>query len=269
VNQTNAADLDFELLACRISLRAGREIRFPTRASNTFRGALGFVLPEAIFRPRSETGPSGMADPPRPFVLQAKELDSLPVTGGSFGLNLNVFDPALEPDFREAFERLAATGITPARIPLQIEQWRSERIALSLAPAAGVARVKVHFQTATELKGWDGQSLPPFHTLACRLRDRISGLRSLYGAGPLPVDFKEFGDRAARVATVGGELSHTEAGRTSWRTLRSHPLGGFLGVVEYAGDLGEFVPFIRAAAYTGVGRQTVWGHGQLGVELLG
>lgn len=49
----------------------------------------------------------------------------------------------------------------------------------------------------------------------------------------------------------------------------SHPLGGVTGWVEYEGELGEFLPYLRAATYTGVGRQTVWGHGRLKVEKLG
>jgi hypothetical protein len=36
-------------------------------------------------------------------------------------------------------------------------------------------------------------------------------------------------------------------------------------VVEYAGELGEFLPWLRAARWTGVGRQTVWGKGDLRV----
>ena len=40
-------------------------------------------------------------------------------------------------------------------------------------------------------------------------------------------------------------------------------LGGFVGEAEYEGDLTEFVPYLRAAHWTGVGRQTAWGKGAL------
>jgi len=33
--------------------------------------------------------------------------------------------------------------------------------------------------------------------------------------------------------------------------------------VEYEGDLTEFVPYLRAARWTGVGRQTAWGKGAI------
>ena len=36
-------------------------------------------------------------------------------------------------------------------------------------------------------------------------------------------------------------------------------------LIEYEGELGEFVPFLRAAEWTGVGRQTSWGKGAITV----
>jgi hypothetical protein len=44
-----------------------------------------------------------------------------------------------------------------------------------------------------------------------------------------------------------------------------HPLGGFTGSAEYEGDLAEFLPWLRAARWVGVGRQTVWGKGDVRV----
>ena len=41
-----------------------------------------------------------------------------------------------------------------------------------------------------------------------------------------------------------------------------------VGVAEYEGELGEFVPFLEAAQWTGVGRQTVWGKGAIRVAVL-
>jgi hypothetical protein len=36
-----------------------------------------------------------------------------------------------------------------------------------------------------------------------------------------------------------------------------------VGSAEYEGDLAEFVPYLRAARWAGVGRQTVWGNGEI------
>jgi hypothetical protein len=49
--------------------------------------------------------------------------------------------------------------------------------------------------------------------------------------------------------------------RRSSRTGDVHGIGGFLGEVEYSGDLAEFVPFLQAGYWVGLGRHTVWGNG--------
>ena len=73
------------------------------------------------------------------------------------------------------------------------------------------------------------------------------------------------GERAAAVRMTRCDLRHVQGERRSGRTGQVHPLGGFIGVGEYEGDLGEFVPILKAAEWTGVGRQTVWGKGDVRV----
>jgi CRISPR/Cas system endoribonuclease Cas6 (RAMP superfamily) len=98
-----------------------------------------------------------------------------------------------------------------------------------------------------------------------RARDRVSELCSLYGDGPLAIDFVEFGRRAATVNIRKCAITRVEARRFSSRTGQSHGLGGFVGWAEYEGDLGEFVPLLQAAQIAGVGRQTTWGKGEIRV----
>ena len=88
-------------------------------------------------------------------------------------------------------------------------------------------------------------------------------MRELYGDGPLELDFRGFGERAARVKMTRYEISQVDVARRSSRTGQVHPIGGFVGEAEYEGDLGEFLPYLRAAKWTGVGRQTVWGKGEV------
>ena len=65
--------------------------------------------------------------------------------------------------------------------------------------SAPISRLRVTFLTPTELKtGHQIASRPEFAVLATRARDRISTLRELYGAGPLPLDFRSFGSRRGR-----------------------------------------------------------------------
>jgi hypothetical protein len=143
-------------------------------------------------------------------------------------------------------------------------------VELDLRPRAErVERVRVRFLTPTELKGGGGVALrPEFGVLFGRIRDRVSTLRALYGAGPLGIDFRGMGERAVRVRLVGSALRWTETTRRSGKTGQVHPFGGVTGEAEYEGELAEFVPYLEVAQWTGVGRQTVWGKGVLGKGVL-
>lgn len=120
----------------------------------------------------------------------------------------------------------------------------------------------LRFATPTELKGGGAiQREAPFALVAARARDRIAQLSALYGQGPLALDFRGLAERAARVATVGSTLAWKRFERTSSRTHQTHPIGGFVGEACYRGCVGEFIPLLEAAYWTGIGRHTVWGMG--------
>lgn len=107
-----------------------------------------------------------------------------------------------------------------------------------------------------------------FTTLFDRARDRISTLRALYGPGPLNIDFEALSARAEAVTLSRSGFHHVASSRRSSRTQQTHPLGGFVGFAEYTGALSEFLPYLEIAAHTGVGRQTVWGKGEITSRIL-
>jgi len=238
-------------------------------------------------------GPSGLSDLPRPFVFRATHLDGRTLKPGeAFSFDLNLFDMA-SPAIAYlvlAFSQLAHEGLGPRRGRAKLtEVWLldGERkpvtriydgesfllqgdappMELSLEPSQEeVKRVRVRFLTPTELKS--GQELakrPDFGVLAARIRDRLSTLRALYDSGPLEIDFRAFGERAAQVKMTGCNIRRIDVERKSSRTGQVHPIGGFVGEVDYEGELSEFMPYLRAAKWTGVGRQTVWGKGEIEV----
>lgn len=245
-----------------------------------------------MFEPRAAApGPSGLADWPRPFVFRATHLDGQTLAPGQpFHFDLNLFDlqsPALSYLIL-AFAQLAREGLGPGRRKVELTSVarlneQSERgpilyengsikaqpngspLTLDLTPPSTKAsRLTVRFVTPTELKS--GQQIAPrpeFAILAARPRDRISTLRQLYGEGPLDIDFRQFGDRAALVKMTRCDIEAVDIQRRSSRTGQVHGIGGFIGEADYEGDLGEFVPYLKAAKWTGVGRQTVWGKGEI------
>ena len=243
--------------------------------------------------PAHSEGPSGLADWPRPFVFRAAHLDGRTIPPGeAFHFDVHIFDlrdPAL-PHFVLAFAQLAREGLGPGRGRAELTsvdqldlddkrvaqvfdgaQFRRREPAapnvvdLNQTPERA-GRVRVRFVTPTELKTeHEVADRPEFGILFGRLRDRIGTLRALYGAGPLEIDFRAMGERAAAVRMTRCELQRNEVDRLSSRTGQRHSIGGFVGEAEYEGELGEFLPYLRLGKWVGVGRQTVWGKGEIEV----
>jgi hypothetical protein len=286
----------FEFYRFRFHFRALDRVHFPQgKSANVVRGAFGTVLRDAVppavyarlFEPGTALGgaPSGLADWPRPFVFRVAHLDGLIVPeGDSFYLDAHVFDlhqPALV-HFRAALSRLAEKGLGPGRGRAELERteqldvegaaqavWETAMAPIVVAldaESGSTGHVTMRFRTPTELKSAGGLAdRPEFPILFGRLRDRVSTLRALYGAGPLDIDFKGLGERAAAVRIARCDLVWEQVKRKSGRTGQVHPIGGFTGEAEYEGKMAEFLPWLRAARWVGVGRQTVWGKGDVRV----
>jgi hypothetical protein len=261
----------FHLETCRFHLSARGVVQFrPGMTGNVLRGALGNALREVacpedyarIFEPGSRgTGPSGLSNWPRPFVLRAASLDGRtfqPGEGFCFGVNIFETRNPVLPYLTQAFQRWAGVA--------SVDQ-TSVTVQLS-PPSAPVSRLRVEFQTPTELKTVRGVAPGDFSVLLARARDRVSTLRSLYGEGPLEIDFRGLTERARSVITVGSELRRVAVERRSSRTGQRHGIGGFVGWAVYEGDLTEFLPYLEAAHWTGVGRHCTWGNGEITTEIL-
>ena len=63
------------------------------------------------------------------------------------------------------------------------------------------------------------------------------------------------------------KLGRVDVERRSSRTGQTHPIGGFVVDGEYEDELSEFIPYLSAAKWTGVGRQTVWGKGEVQISV--
>lgn len=229
----------------------------------------GCVYAQVFEAASPERGPSGLRERPRPFVFRAAHLDGRTIKAGErFAVEVNLFDTRNPPVkwFQRAMTEMGKRGFGGGRAELESSEQR--RVSISLAAGGPeVRRLRVEFITPTELKGENGRvTRPEFKVLFARARDRVSTLRALYGAGPLEIDFRAMGERAAAVRMTRSDLRHVEARRRSSRTGQVHGIGGLVGTAEYEGELSEFLPYLEAAGWTGVGRQCVWGKGEVHVE---
>jgi CRISPR/Cas system endoribonuclease Cas6 (RAMP superfamily) len=247
-----------------------------------------------LFQPTLEIGPSGMRHPPRPFTIRARPLAGRPIAPGErFELGINLFElrrPAIEW-LVHAFSRWKEEGQGPARSTVLLESVEVDRpsgtgellvadgaflreqpepVSLSVESIGAVdaKRMEIEFLSPTEFK--ENGSLvesPSFAVLMRRIAERVNALATIYGAGPLSVDWSCLNKAAETVRTTYSGGVHAPVKRTSRKT-GSHPLGGFVGEIVYEGDLSMFVPWLRIAEVTGVGRQTVWGKGEIRVRIV-
>lgn len=236
------------------------------------RGALGGV-PGAC-APIGVKRPSGLEEPPRPFVLRAAHLNGRRFERGeTFAVDVNIFDlrAGLLAALEEAFAQLAVTGLGPGRATVElVRPARSSVVEIDLAARMESAgRIRIFYRTPTELKGSSARDEVPFGVLFARIRDRVAMLCNLYGEAPLAIDFKALGERANQVRAINCDLVYHDVSRLSSRTGAVHGIGGFTGTVEYEGDVAEFLPYLRAAWWTGAGRHAVWGNGVIEVAVIG
>lgn len=246
--------MHLDLFVARLRFVTRRAVEFPAfGAANLIRGQFGrelfqnqHDLYERLFAPpRRVEGPSGFKDPPRPYVLRTRHLDGRRFAAGeTLEFFVNVFDLKLLDELGGDVQQQLRLDLTPSQP----------------ASLVRIGRVRIGFVSPTELKGADQ---PDFGVLLARLRDRVSSLRALYGAGELEIDFRAFGERARQVAMHHCAVQDVDRIRVSRHTGQRHSIGGFIGEAVYEGDLGEFLPFLQAGVWTGVGRQTVWGKGEL------
>lgn len=234
----NSSPLD--LIRLRLEFQAGEPIYFPPgKAGNTLRGALLSALPA-----------------PSPFVFRARHLDGRSFQPGEhFHFDVHLFAP-IQDRVTEAFGTLVAQGIGPSRSKARMERAASEEISLSLAPDPSAPHgIRIEFLTATELKHHNGiASRPEFPILFARVHQRIARLcgRTL----PIASDPES-------IHMTRCEIGPQRIERRSTRTGQVHSIGGFIGFAEYRGDFSEFLPYHKAAEWTGVGRHVVWGNGEL------
>ncbi len=250
-----------------------------------------------VFEPAAPEGSPALSNYqaiPRPFVIRPPLEEKTGYQPGEtveFGLILVGRAIEFLPYFVLTFNRLGeeGLGVKRARCALErVEQLEASGCATAVVydggtrvmrPAAGSIRevssacasqsraLQVRFLTPTFLV-FEGHAVrePHFHHLVRRLRDRLNALATFYCGGPLVLDFKGLGERAAAVLRTHCDLRWMARQRQSSRTGRRHDVSGFVGTCAFAGDLAEFLPLLHFGQYLHVGKHTAWGNGWLSLQ---
>ncbi|MBV8552900.1 MAG: CRISPR system precrRNA processing endoribonuclease RAMP protein Cas6 [Acidobacteriaceae bacterium] len=287
--------MDFVVLPARLEFVAQDSLRLPPgKELNIFRGALGAALRRIscvprctwednrthsrecvyarFFEPRWEEGPSGYRDAPRPFVLRWASGHGDVAPGEAFAADIFVFDTLESPwsALEEAFTLAGASGFgqTKGRAKLiNFEPARSGGLRLPVVGAPGYGSLRLSFVTPTELKS-AGEVLiePAFPVTIHRLAERVRALGRLYQGWPDEWNYTDLLAAAQDVKLTRWEWVRTDVFRRSASNGQQHSIGGFTGWAEYTGPIGAFLPLLEIGRWVGVGRQTVWGKGEIRIE---
>ena len=268
----------FEFYSVTFQFRAQDPFAFPAfLTGNVFRGALGSFLqsanPSAYGVLFGSGAPVG-STPPRPFVLRCRNLDGRSFSPRQiFSLRLNLFLPDLDllQPLTAAFTAMGDAGFGPTRgratllLPPE-HAWHSLRLD---EPLETTRKIRVYFHTPTELKNKGEISVPgSFDVLFGQVYTRLNRLNTLYGSGEIPLNQNALRKQARSVQLSSASISRVDVSRRGTRLGQTHPLGGYIGSADYSGDLTPFVLLLKAASFTGVGRHTVWGNGEISTERL-
>ena len=147
----------------------------------------------------------------------------------------------------------------------RLEHWQEPAtLALAEPPTEPVQAVRVTLHTPLRLKQANVlQRDLPFHGLIRAALRRISALEKAYGQGEPPLDYRGLVRDAERVETEVSTLCWQDLKRYSNRQQQKVSLSGLAGTVVYRGDLNEFVPLLEYASRVNLGKQTVFGLGQM------
>lgn len=245
-----------------------------------------------VFEPHYTEGtPSGMKDIPRPFVLTNVSDDRTEIyPGESFNIGFNLFGWACDyyAHFITAVKAIGEEGIGPLRGKFTVrsvfsEDWLGNREVIydkenvlkeakpfsipdSFQIESKVA--KIELKTPTVIK-YDSQIInePEFYQIFLRIRDRVSAIAYFHNGIELTEDFKLLELEAREVKTLKSEWKKMEVKRRSSRTHILQDMSGIVGYALYDFQTAEraeiFAPWLKIGEIVNVGKNSVWGMGEI------
>ena len=221
---------------------------------------------------------------PHPFVLEPPldtRTEFLP--GDELECSLILIGKAIDylPYFVYTFEEMGRKGLGKGRGRCELNRitrdgetiYTSSEKRLTDLPQASTTSldsqvsnpeiIRIRFITPTRLKFNNDFILDlEFHHLIRNLLRRASSLSYFHCGRRLDIDFKGMIERAEKVETRERALQWYDWERYSNRQNTRMKLGGFTGMVEFKGDIGEFIPILRLGESIHVGKGTSFGLGK-------
>jgi CRISPR-associated endoribonuclease Cas6 len=123
--------------------------------------------------------------------------------------------------------------------------------------------ITVNYLTPTRIT-FDHQlhPYPEFHVVIRNLLRRLSNLAYFHCGQELKLDFRGIIEAAKEVESKDGQVRWRDWERYSARQDVKMTMGGFVGEVEYRGEVAEFVPLMKLGQEIHLGKGTAFGLGK-------
>jgi hypothetical protein len=127
--------------------------------------------------------------------------------------------------------------------------------------------LKLYLESPTRIK-FDGrfQKNITFDMIVRNLLRRLQLLSTFYCDGPDFVDFTALIEKSKGVKVIDKKINWQQQMRFSYRQERNVSMGGVSGWIEFAGDLSEFMPYLRIGEFLHIGKGTGLGLGKIKIE---
>jgi hypothetical protein len=193
----------------------------------------------------------GRADDYLPYFIYAfDELGKLGIGKGKAKYRLDSVERDGEPLYDGASGVLKPASIPP---PVVSDPPAAVRMANALS---------LRFLTPLRIvSNGELNSALDFQSFFRTLLHRISLLSYFHCGKELDLDFTGLIERAGRVVTESKSLRWHDWERWSARQETKIKMGGVVGRIEFSGDLGEFLPYLRQGEMVHVGKGTAFGLG--------
>lgn len=219
---------------------------------------------------------------PHPFIIEP------PVKKGSL-FNLVLIGKAIDylPYFIYAFEELGSRGIGKERKKFSINlvndsSGKTIYMGEEKVLHKGVQEIRpddiktmkslnsllIEFITPTRIK-YKGRLIKDitFEIIIRNLLRRISLLSLYHCDEKWDIDFNQVIKEAKKVELVSSNLGWYDLERYSTRQKTRIKLGGFVGKVEFKGELAQFLPYLKLGEYVHIGKATAFGAGKYTVDV--
>jgi hypothetical protein len=229
---------------------------------------------------------------PHPFVIFVPDKYQLEYPeNDKIRFYLTLIGSALEyiSYFILAFEQIGKKGIGKNRSPFKVErvQISGENIydpvekkvlrdfqvfkgSDFLSPEIGLSNpksLKLYLESPLRIK-FNGrfQKNITFDMIVRNLLRRLQLLSTFYCDGPDFVDFTSLIEKSKEVKVIDKKINWQQQMRFSYRQEKNVSMGGVSGWIEFAGNLAEFIPYLKIGEFLHLGKGTGLGLGKIKIE---